>query len=303
MELLITGGTVFASRFTAEYFAAKGHSVYVLNRGSRPQPDGVIPIIADRHALGDSLLSFNFDAVIDVTAYNAEDVNSLMDGLSSFGTYILISSSAVYPEYSPQPFSESVETGPNAIWGNYGTDKIEAEKAALSMAKNTYILRPPYLCGPMNNLYREAFVFECAEQGRPFYIPGEGEMKLQFCHIGDMCRVIEAILLQKPEQHIFNIGDPATVSIKEWTELCYEAVGKRPRFISVDGSVPQRSYFPFYDYEYALDVTEMERLIDSVTPLRESIKSSYDYFRERRDQIVRKPLIDFIDKELKGKFL
>ena len=32
MNILVTGGTVFASRYTAEFFAAKGHDVYVLNR-------------------------------------------------------------------------------------------------------------------------------------------------------------------------------------------------------------------------------------------------------------------------------
>ena len=54
MKILITGGTVFASRYTAEYFARKGHEVFVLNRGSRPQPEGVTHICADRHSLGDT---------------------------------------------------------------------------------------------------------------------------------------------------------------------------------------------------------------------------------------------------------
>lgn len=40
MKMLITGGTVFVSRFTAEYFARRGHKVYAINRGSRPQPEG-----------------------------------------------------------------------------------------------------------------------------------------------------------------------------------------------------------------------------------------------------------------------
>lgn len=33
MKILVTGGTVFASRFTAEYFA-RDNEVYVLNRGT-----------------------------------------------------------------------------------------------------------------------------------------------------------------------------------------------------------------------------------------------------------------------------
>lgn len=295
MDILVTGGTVFASRYTAGYFAAKGHNVYVLNRGSRPQPENVTPIIADRHALGDTLKGKHFDAVIDVTAYNADDVNHLLNGLGSFGQYILVSSSAVYPETLPQPFTESSPAGANSIWGKYGTDKIAAEQALAARADNAYILRPPYLCGPMNNLHREAFVFECAEQGRTFYLPGDGSMKMQFFHIGDMCRFMELLIENKPDKHIFNVGYPEAVTIRDWVELCYKIVGNSPAFSEVYDDIPQRSYFPFYDYEYILDVTDMKELMPELTPLAESMKQSYEWFSNNRDKIVRKPLMDFID--------
>ena len=295
MDILVTGGTVFASRYTAEFFASKGHRVYVLNRGSKPQPENVTPIIADRHALGDALRDKHFDAVIDVTAYNADDVDHLLDGLGSFGHYILISSSAVYPEALPQPFSESSPVGPNSIWGKYGTDKISAEKALTARVPSAYILRPPYLCGPMNNLHREAFVFECAEQGRTFYLPGDGSMKLQFFHIGDLCRFIELLIEKAPDKYIFNVGYPKTVTIRDWVTLCYETAGTEPVFSEVHSGVPQRSYFPFYDYEYILDVSDMSALMPELTPLAESMKLSYEWFRNNRSNIVRKPLMDFID--------
>jgi len=299
LDILVTGGTVFASRYTAEYFAENGHNVFVLNRGSRPQPTGVTPIIADRHDLGDKLCSRHFDAIIDVTSYNADDVNDLLDGLDSFDSYIFISSSAVYPETLPQPFKETDKCGENIIWSKYGTDKISAETALFSRVPEAYALRPPYLCGPMNNLHREAFVFECAEQDRVFYLPKHGEMKLQFFHIGDLCRVIEAILQKKPEQHILNVGYETPVTVKEWAELCYRVVGRTPRFEYVTEDIPQRSYFPFYDYEYILDVKAMNALIDKLTPLEESLRQSYEWFRNNRNSIIRKPLKEFIDRELR----
>ena len=40
-KILVTGGTVFVSRFIAEYYVAKGDEVYVLNRNTRPQSAGV----------------------------------------------------------------------------------------------------------------------------------------------------------------------------------------------------------------------------------------------------------------------
>ncbi len=180
MKMLITGGTVFVSRFTAEYFARRGHEVYVINRGSRPQPDGVTLIKSDRHLLKGSLKSLHFDAVLDICAYNEKDIGGLLEALDSYDDYIFISSSAVYPETLKQPFNERQRTGKNKIWGAYGAGKRAAEEYLLQHDGQAYILRPPYLYGPMQNLYREPFVFDCAELKRKFYIPKKGEMKLQF---------------------------------------------------------------------------------------------------------------------------
>ena len=179
-RVLITGGTVFVSRFAATWFAENGYEVFVLNRGNHLQPENTTLIQADRHQLGDRLKHLSFDAVLDITAYDAQDVHDLLSALGPFDDYILISSSAVYPENLSQPFVETQPVGPNTIWGKYGTDKIAAEQELLKSVPNAYILRPPYLYGPMQNLYREPFVFDCAVQGRPFYIPGDGKMPLQF---------------------------------------------------------------------------------------------------------------------------
>lgn len=118
MKILVTGGTVFVSKYIAQYYVQKGEEVYVLNRNSRSQVDGVTLIEADRHKLGDVLKSCDFDVVIDVTAYTREDISDLLEGLGSFGDYIFISSSAVYPETLPQPFTEEQSVGSNCFWEN-----------------------------------------------------------------------------------------------------------------------------------------------------------------------------------------
>ena len=82
-KLLITGGTTFVSRYTAEYFAALGDDVTVLNRGSREQVRGVTLIEADRTDLGDKLEGLEFDAVLDICAYTGEHVSSLLDALGA----------------------------------------------------------------------------------------------------------------------------------------------------------------------------------------------------------------------------
>ena len=54
-KLLVTGGTVFVSRYVAEYYAKKGDGVYVLNRNHHTQPEGTTLIEADRRDPGSHL--------------------------------------------------------------------------------------------------------------------------------------------------------------------------------------------------------------------------------------------------------
>lgn len=297
-NVLITGGTVFVSRYAAEYYVKKGWKVFVLNRNSKPQPEGITLIEADRHDLGRKLQNYHFDAILDITAYNAEDVDLLLNAVDNCEDYILVSSSAVYPEYCQQPFRESEKLGANKFWGRYGTDKIEAEQALLRQKQDAYILRPPYLYGPMNNVYREAFVFECALNNRKFYLPQDGQMRLQFFYINDLCRFMDIILEQKPDCHIFNVGNRETVSIREWTELCYEITGKKAEFVSVGREINQRAYFSFYDYEYCLDVAEQNKLMPETKTLEEGLRESFKWYQEHSDMVNRKPYMEYIDGEL-----
>lgn len=293
-KVLVTGGTVFVSRYIAEYYVAKEYEVYVLNRNSREQSKGVKLIQADRHNLGEALRDYCFDIVID-TAYNADDVEKLLDALGDYKDYILISSSAVYPEYAPQPFKEDTILGVNKYWGEYGTDKIEAEATLLKRNPNAYIVRPPYLYGQMNNVYREAFVFDCALSGRKFYLPKDGEMKLQFFHVHDLCRFIDILLEKKPEQHIYNVGNKEAVSIREWVEICYQVTGKNAEFINVYKDVEQRNYFSFYDYEYYLDVSKQYELMEDVKSLKDGLKESLEWYVNNQDKVNKKAYVNYID--------
>lgn len=297
-KILVTGGTVFVSRYIAEYYVAAGYEVHVLNRNTRSQAKGVTLIQADRNMLGDKLRDQHFDLVID-TGYTGTDVNHLLDALGSFENYIFVSSSAVYPEYSKQPFTEAAPLNANVFWGKYGTDKIEAETVLAQRFPEAYILRPPYLYGKGNNVYREAFVFDCALGGRKFYLPKDGEMGLQFFHVHDLCRFIDILVERKPDQHIFNVGNKDKVSIREWVRICYEAAGSRAEFVNVYDDMDQRNYFSFYDYEYYLDVTKQQELLNTTKPLEEGLKEAFDWYRENRDEVNKKPYMEFIDKNLK----
>lgn len=296
-KILVTGGTVFVSRYIAEYYVSAGWEVYVLNRNTKQQSKGVKLIEADRHNLGNKLKEYCFDVVID-TGYTANDVDDLLDGLGDYKDYIFISSSAVYPEYATQPFVEDSEIAINKFWGKYGTDKIEAEFTLMKRNPNAYILRPPYIYGPMNNVYREAFVFDCALAERRFYLPKDGEMKLQFFNIHDLCRFIDVILESKPQQHIFNVGNKDAISVKQWVELCYEVTGKEVDFVNVYEDIEQRNYFSFYNYEYYLDVSKQYELMPEVKSMKEGLKEALDWYVDNMDKVSKKGFMDYIDNNL-----
>ena len=299
MRLLISGGTVFVSKYLTKYFIEKNHEVYVLNRGTRQQVPGANLIKADRHQLKNQLKNYHFDAVIDVCAYNQNDVRDLLKALNSFDNYLLISSSAVYPKTNPQPFSEEQDVGYNTIWQDYGINKIKAEQELLSQVLNAYIIRPAYIYGPMQNIYREPFVFECALKKRKFYIPNDGSMKLQFIHVDDIARMIEKIITSQPSNQVFNAGNRELVSIKEFVSLCYQIVNTPLEIINVyDDSIDQRQYFSFYNYQYCLDVTKQDQLIGETVSLKKGLEESFAYYLDHQDEFIKKNYLEFIDRNL-----
>lgn len=269
-KILIMGGTIFVSKYLATYFIAKGDDIYVYNRNTHKQPEKAMLIVGDRNNIGDSLKQYDFDLVI-----------------------------AVYPETLPQPFKEEQLVGDNSIWGDYGSNKIEAEQVLLSKVPNVYIIRPPYLYGKMQNLYREAFVFDCAEMNKPFYIPNNGDMKLQFFDVEDLCRFIEILIDKKPEDRIFNVGNEKIDTINTFVETCYKVVGSELEKKYVDESYNQRDYFPFHNYSYCLDVSKQKELMPTTKSLYQGLKESYEWYKNHRNDVNRKDYISFIENELK----
>ncbi|MEY8411160.1 NAD-dependent epimerase/dehydratase family protein [Lachnospiraceae bacterium 62-26] len=299
MKILVTGGTTFVSKSIAEYLVNKNNEIYVLNRGTRQQVEGVHLIRADRSSLENQLSNIEFDVIIDVNAYKEKDITNLLQSGVKFSEYIFISSGAVYPEYGIQPFREIGEIAENYFWGNYGKNKIAAERVLENIKQRTYILRPCYLYGPYNNIYRESFVFDCAMNRRKFYIPGNGSMKLQFFYVSDICRFIEILLKDRPEQRVFNIGNTQRISVKEWVDLCYQIVGETVEYVQVSGSVPQKNYFPFPKFEYELDVSRLSEWIKNTTDIYQGLQQSYEWYRENQSEVRKKNYIEYIDKEWK----
>ncbi|CDF47037.1 putative dTDP-glucose 4 6-dehydratase [Roseburia sp. CAG:100] len=150
----------------------------------------------------------------------------------------------------------------------------------------------------MNNVYREAFVFDCAKADRKFYLPKDGSMKLQFFHVRDLCRLMEVIINDNPSDHIFNVGNKDTISIKDWASMCYACLGKVPTFVNVYNDIEQRKYFSFYQYEYCLDVQRQNKIYPNTIPLDTGLKEAAVWYLENEAEVKKKPYFDYIDTNL-----
>ena len=62
-------------------------------------------------------------------------------------------------------------------------------------------------------------------------------MKLQFFHVEDLCRFIDILVERYPKQHIFNVGNKESISIRDWVTLCYQAAGKQAEFVEVSAFI------------------------------------------------------------------
>ena len=158
-KILIMGGNQFVGKEIVKNFLEKDYIVYVLNRGTRKNIEGVFFLKADRNNYIETeniLKNIEVDIIVDVSAYTEEQVDILQKVMKDrFKQYILISSASVYNSIESAPVNEESETGENLIWGDYAKNKYLAEQKTIENS-NLYnfkytIYRPFYIYGIGNN--------------------------------------------------------------------------------------------------------------------------------------------------------
>lgn len=311
MRVLVLGGTQFVGRAVTEELVARGWDVSILTRGIRPSaPAGIGRWYrADRRDASGwgALAGERFDAVVDVSAYAAADVEPVLDALrfDDGARYVLVSSGAVYRP-SDRPLAEDAPTGENEHWGPYGLGKLEAERLLVDRQPRCCyalsIVRPAYLYGPGNNLFREAYLFDRLERGLPVPVPSGGT-RTQFALIDDAARMLAA--LAEPVRwsvEAFNCAHPEAIGWDALVRAAARAAGVEPRIAHVGCSdaLEARSFFPFRDCTYLLDVRKAARfgLPSPQTALEEGMGRAYAWYRERRPALS-DPKMDRIEEALR----
>lgn len=303
-KILIMGGSYFIGKAIAERLS-RNAEITLLNRGSQPAPRSMNQLVCDRNdaqQMKEVLRGHYFDYIVDVCGLNASQADILVDSLenrSSLKMLVFISSSAVYDaENLHIPFRESDNLAANKYWTEYGTDKIAAENAYRTAFADTSVktvfLRPPYVYGENNYAQRESFIFDHLVNNRPVIIPKSNPM-LQFIYARDLADTIAEIIGKcdsMPQNSVYNVGNSAGVSSREWVEACGQAAGIAPQIIEYDYEADGRhirDFFPFFDYDNVLDVSAVKAIYPYETPFVEGLRNAFEWFRQNRDSIQFKP--------------
>ena len=158
----------------------------------------------------------------------------------------------------------------------------------------------------MNNLYREAFIFDRLWKYEEIYIFNDGKMKLHFIDILDVCQFIHTLIQLQSSNFIYRIAHEV-VSVKEWIEKCEKIVGQKARLDNVDYHLLQlnsKSFLPFRDYEYILDTTCQDKIYQCLVFLEEGLQKGYDFYLKYDGITEEKNKYMFLkDKHLKSECL
>lgn len=296
-EILVIGGTTFVSRCLAQYLIGVGHDVDLLTRGEKEvKYEGYREhLICDRRNKEQVEVVFKdrkYEYIFDISAYTKQDVEIITSAMNKqdLKKYIFCSSGAVYKP-SLYSVSEEDETGENPNWGQYGLDKLEAENYIINTGIPYAILRPSYIYGEHNNIYREAYLFDRIKRNKPIPVPYGKETMVQFIHIQDLVRVFASAMYSSNNKGIYNVTHPECIAWEDLINTAAQVVGNRPFIKRVQGNTySTRRYFPFRDITYKLNIQSLitDGLHIPSINLEEGLKRTYKWYIESGIQLMDK---------------
>ena len=306
-KILIMGGNQFVGKEIVKNFLEKDYIVYVLNRGTRKNIEGVFFLKADRNNYIETeniLKNIEVDIIVDVSAYTEEQVDILQKVMKDrFKQYILISSASVYNSIESAPVNEESETGENLIWGDYAKNKYLAEQKTIENS-NLYnfkytIYRPFYIYGIGNNLDRENYFFSRIKYDLPIYIPGKNNI-IQFGYVEDLALAIESSINNSDfYNQIFNISGDEYVTMSEFIEICAKVINKKTTIKYVDTEKSQikvRDWFPFREVNLFGDISKLENTgFRNTYSLVQGLEKTYKY--NNKNNLILKPVLHKIEIE------
>ena len=310
-NVLVIGGTQFIGRLLVAELLRAGHQVSLLHRkpghvfGKR-----VANLVADRNdadSVRSAVASKRFDVIFDnvydwergTTGAQVEATAHIFDG--RIGRYIYMSSVAAYGDGLNHHEGDAL--APDDHPDAYVRNKAMSERALFRMHQRSNFpvvtLRPPFVYGPDNPYYREAFFWDRLRAGRPIIVPSEGHRLMQFVYVKDLVELALRVLdLRNVVGHAFNTANPRAVTQHELIlELAKAAGVKDPQLVSIPREritraggqvIGEKLYFGYYYDMPAITqiITKAQRMLAfRPTEFADGLKATYRAFLKKRGTV------------------
>jgi nucleoside-diphosphate-sugar epimerase len=269
MNCLVIGGTGYIGRILVADLLKASHAVTVMHR--KPEhglPRRVKNLVADRNdsaAVKAALAGKTFDAVFDnvydwqrgTSAAQVEHTARVCLH-NKLHRYVFMSSVAAYGDGLNHHEGDAL--APDDAPELYVRNKAMSERALFRLHQRIGLpvvtLRPPFVYGPGNQMYREAFFWDRLRCGRTIILPGDGRRLMQFVYVKDLVRAaLKSMDEQAAVGHAFNIANARPLAQSEVVEAFAKAAKKPVKFVRIPreyllrkGGHPMgpKLYFGFY---------------------------------------------------------
>jgi 2'-hydroxyisoflavone reductase len=254
MRILILGGTSFVGRAIVTDALRHGADVTLFGRGKTGKElfPGVERRIGDRDT-GDyrALEQGEWDAVVDVSAYRAKEVDEAMDVLGDrVGRYAFISSHAVYRRTGVGPGSDentprrdplrSAEVLDN---DTYGRCKVACEDDVLARyGERATLVRPGKVVGPHDPSETFLYWVRRAARGGRVAVPGDPEQPIQVTDSRDLGRLVVQLIADDRPGAFNAIGPEEPGTMGELIQLAARIAGSEVELVPLPASAVRKSF-------------------------------------------------------------
>lgn len=311
MRTLVIGGMQFMGRRIVEKLLEREHDVTVLHRRAThelgPRVGNLQADRADLPAVARLIGQGRFEAVFDL-AYDWQHgtpASQVEAAARSCGPglrrYVFMSSVAAYPPGADH--READPLAPDDFPNPYVQHKASAERALFHMHAESgfpvVTFRPPFVHGPGQPFYREAFFWDRLLDGRPVILPDGGDGPMPWAFVDDVAEAcVRATEVPEAAGQAFNVGHVERTTQRTFVEALARAAGVAPRFVSVPRSRihaagGQLMGASLYFGEY-LDLPPLSAVIEKAprvlgvtpTPLEEALGQSYAWYQSQPRRVV-----------------
>lgn len=248
MKILFIGGSGVISRAVTQLTLARGHELWLLNRGKRRPIDGARSLIADVtnvESMRNALRGHTWDVVVQFIAFGPEEVRRDIELFrDSARQYIFISSASAYQK--PLTHYLITESTPraNPYW-EYSRKKIAGEHELEVAHQNTgfpgVIVRPSLTYGEdqvplVLNAWNQSWTaIDRLRRGAPVIIPGDGSSLWTITHNTDFAEGLVGLFGNPTTHgHAFHITSDEVLTWNQIFQITADAAGVRtPNFVHI----------------------------------------------------------------------